>query len=95
MPAYMSAVSIISCEFWMRKPRPDLAASISAPMTANSEDFTASRAPATIEGMLAGRMTLRNRSKSDVPIERAALISSGSTDLTPLIVLISRKNTEE
>ena len=91
----MSAVSIISWEFWMRYPSPDLAASISAPMTAKIEDFTASRAPATICGMLAGKMTLRKRSRSDVPIERAALSNSGSTDFTPLIVLIRRKKIEE
>lgn len=72
---------------------PDWAASISAAMTEKSEVFTPSRAPATIEGTAEGRMTFLKRSQSDVPMERAAFTSSGSTDFTPTMVLISRKKT--
>ena len=72
---------------------PDCAASISAAITEKSDDFTPSRAPATIEGMAEGKITLRKRSRSEVPIDRAALSSSGSTLLTPTMVLMSRKKT--
>ena len=72
---------------------PDCAASISAAMTDISEAFTPSRAPATMDGTAEGRITLRNRFQSEVPMDRAAFSSSGSTDFTPTMVLISRKNT--